>query len=83
MQRVSNLTGVSGIFSMSDQDTSINIGLVTVASVIPSGDFAKITFDCASGAAAPDASAFSCTPDVTTLLGSDVSATCSISVATP
>jgi hypothetical protein len=81
--RVTNLTGVSGIFSMGDQDTAINVGLVSLASAIPPGNFVRIVFDCVGGAAAPDAGAFMCTPDVSTVLGSQVDATCSVAVTTP
>jgi len=90
-QRVTNLTGVTGgLFSVGDNDSDgdnvddeLAIGLVSLGTSIPSGAFARVSFDCASGATIPDATDFGCTPDVASDAGSSVDATCSVTVATP
>ena len=82
LARVTNLTGVSGgLFSVGDQDDKVNIGLVSISQTIPSGNFAKVQFDCTPGASAPPASAFTCTPDVSTLDGTPVTAQCALTAS--
>jgi hypothetical protein len=84
LARVTNLTGVSGgLFNVGDQDTQVNIGLVSLGTSIPAGSFASVRFDCASGASAPAASAFSCSVDASSSLGSEVTAQCALVVTTP
>ncbi len=79
LQRIVNLTGLSGgLFSASDNDSRLNVGLISIGSPIPAGPFIGITFDCVEGAAAPTSSAFSCTVDAATILGDSVPATCQI-----
>jgi len=85
--RVTNLSGASGLFQPGDQDSdpqnaSINVGLISTGSAIPPGSFARIVFDCIEGATAPGADDFDCTPDVSSLLGNTVDATCTVSVVT-
>lgn len=85
--RVTNLSGVSGLFQPGDQDSdpenaSINVGLISTGSAIPPGNFARIVFDCVGGATAPVAGDFVCTPDVSSLLGNTIAATCTVSVVT-
>jgi len=84
LARVTNLTGVQGLFNVGDVDTSnlLNVGLVSLSSTIPSGNFTRVRFDCASGAALPAASAFTCAVDAATFEGNQVSPTqCVITVA--
>jgi len=85
--RVTNVSGASGLFQPGDQDSdpenaSINVGLISTGSAIPPGSFARIVFDCVEGASAPVAADFACTPDVSSLLGNTVDATCTVSVVT-
>jgi hypothetical protein len=85
--RVTNLSGASGLFQAGDQDTdpetaSINVGLISTGSAIAPGAFARIVFDCADGATAPVSGDFDCTPDVSSLLGNTLEASCSIVVVT-
>ena len=84
-QRVSNLTGVSGgLFSVGDQDDEINIGLISIGSTIPPGNFARVRFDCASGASLPASGAFTCTVDASTSDGNPVTPSpCVITVSAP
>ena len=83
--RVSNLTGVTGgLFNVGDQDADslLNIGLISIGSTIPSGNFARVRFDCASGATLPAAGAFTCTVDASTGDGNPVTPTqCVLTVA--
>lgn len=86
-QRVTNLTGVSGgLFSVGDQDgdSLLNVGLISIGATIPSGNFARVRFDCASGASLPAAGAFTCTVDASTSDGNAVAPNqCVITVAVP
>ena len=81
--RVKNLTGVTGgLFSVGDDDSVLNVGLVSIGSNIPAGPFAQATFDCLPGQPAPQASDFSCVATVSDLNGFDVlGASCSASVS--
>jgi len=86
LARVTNLTGVQGLFNVGDIDTSnlLNVGVVSLAATIPSGGFARVRFDCASGAALPAASAFTCAVDAATFEGNQVAPTqCVITVSRP
>ncbi|MFM8412685.1 MAG: hypothetical protein ACKOCT_20725 [Alphaproteobacteria bacterium] len=81
--RVVNLTGVTGgLFNVGDDDSILNVGLVSIGSSIPPGPFARATFDCIPGQSAPTASDFGCVATVADLNGLDVpGATCSASVS--
>ena len=86
-QRVTNLTGLSGgLFSVGDQDgdSLLNVGLISIGATIPSGNFARVRFDCASGATLPAAGAFTCTVDASTSDGNGVTPNqCVITVTAP
>lgn len=86
-QRVTNLTGLSGgLFSVGDQDgdSLLNVGLISIGTTIPSGGFARVRFDCASGASVPAAGAFTCTVDASTSDGNAVTPNqCVITVSAP
>lgn len=86
-QRVTNLTGLSGgLFSVGDQDgdSLLNVGLISIGTTIPSGGFARVRFDCASGASLPPAGAFTCTVDASTSDGNAVTPNqCVITVSAP
>jgi hypothetical protein len=89
LARVTNLSGASGLFSAGDQDSDqsgsddlLSVGLISTGSAIPAGDFARVVFDCLAGQPAPAADDFDCTPDVSSLFGNTVDATCSVSVTT-
>jgi hypothetical protein len=76
--RVTNLTGVTGgLFNVGDQDAEslLNIGLISIGQTIPSGPFARVRFDCATGATLPAPSAFTCTVDASTGDGNPVTPT--------
>jgi len=66
--RVSNVSGVSGLFQATDMETQLRAGLISIAAPIPAGPFVRVHFDCAGGAA-PPASAFGCTLEASTLEG--------------
>jgi hypothetical protein len=66
--RVSNVSGVSGLFQATDMETQVRAGLISVATAIPAGPFVRVQFDCVGGAA-PSASAFGCTLEASTLEG--------------
>jgi hypothetical protein len=87
LERVANLTGVqAGLFSAGDQDDQslLNVGLISTTTAIPPGSFARARFDCAQGASAPPASAFTCSVDASTLAGNEVSPNqCVVTVTTP
>lgn len=84
LARVDNLTGLdSGLFSASDNDESkanpiLTVGLVSLSDPIPSGAFARIRFDCTESR--PPVGDFSCTADVSNLLGETIPAQCSLSL---
>lgn len=81
--RVTNLTGVTGgLFNVGDDDSILNVGLVSIGTSIPPGQFARATFDCIPGQGAPVASDFQCQATVADLNGLDVpGASCSASVS--
>lgn len=83
-QRVSNLTGVDGLFQVGDDEAAskISVGLVSLSTSIPSGPFCKIQFDCTDGQNI-NTSQFSCAPDVADVDGGQVSATCALSLSAP
>lgn len=81
--RVTNLTGVTGgLFNVGDDDSTLNVGLVSIGTSIPAGPFARATFDCIPGQSAPTASDFQCAATVADLNGLDVpGASCAASVS--
>lgn len=89
LARVTNLSGAGGLFSAGDQDSDQNgtddllsVGVISTASAVAPGTFARVVFDCASGASVPTVDDFSCTPDVSSLFGTTIDASCSVSLAT-
>ncbi len=84
--RATNLTGKSGFFNISDQsstggntDDQVVIGLIATPQVIPPGNFASVTFDCAAGTSVPTPGSFTCTPDLSTNSGTTVTgASCAV-----
>jgi hypothetical protein len=84
LARVTKLASSAGIFSAADSDTDadtvddrIAVGLFgTVA--IPPGNFAQVVFDCVAGQPQPQLADFTCTPDVSSLFGNPVAATCEV-----
>lgn len=89
LARVTNLSGAGGLFSAGDQDSDqsgsddlLSVGLISTGSAVSAGDFARVLFDCVSGASAPTADDFDCIPDVSSLFGNTLEATCSVTVAT-
>jgi hypothetical protein len=84
LARVTNLTGVNGLFGVSDQDDPpppfLNFGLTSGGQPIPAGPFVSVRFDCV-GSGAVEASQFSCDDfAVATFSGSEQSP-CSLSVS--
>ena len=89
LARVTNLSGAGGLFSAGDQDSDqsgtddlLSVGLISTGSAVPAGDFARVVFDCVTGQPAPTVDDFDCTPDVSSLFGNTLDATCSVSVQT-
>lgn len=81
--RLTNLTGQSGIFSGGDQDSDANgtddrvsIGLVLGSGAIAPGAFAEVELDCPAGDA-PLVSDFSCTLDASDENGNPIPGSCS------
>lgn len=66
--RVSNASGVGGLFQATDMETQLRAGLISIAAPIPAGPFVRVQFDC-SGGTAPPANAFGCTLEASTLEG--------------
>jgi len=66
--RVSNVSGLSGLFQVTDTESALRAALVSISQSIPAGPFVRITFDCAGGSA-PPASAFGCALEASTLDG--------------
>lgn len=66
--RVSNVSGIGGLFQATDMDTQLRVGLISVSAPIPAGPFVRVRLDCV-GAAIPPASAFGCTLEASTLEG--------------
>src|SRR5262249_22785231 len=83
---VDNLTGISnGLFSAGDVDadpnnSTLNIGLLSLQQTIPTGDFARAHFACVAGQPRPSAGDFSCSASGSTLQGGDVPTQCSLVV---
>lgn len=81
LSRVTNLSGVSGgLFSVGDNDSVLNVGLVSLSTAIPAGQFARATFDCVPGQSSPVAGDFTCTPDVSSFFGNTLAGTCQVAV---
>lgn len=66
--RVSNVSGIGGLFQATDMDTQLRVGLISVSAPIPAGPFVRVQLDCIGGAI-PPASAFGCTLEASTLEG--------------
>jgi len=84
-ERVTNLTGINGLFQVGDDDASlkISVGLVSVGDSIPPGAFARIQFDCETGTTI-QTSQFVCNvDDVADINGAQVPATCALSLSAP
>jgi hypothetical protein len=84
LSRVTNLTGLDGIFSAGDNDTDLDgiddtlaVGLIDLSSPIPSGNFASAQFDCRPPQV-PSLTDFTCTADLSTANGKPVDGTCSV-----
>ncbi len=84
-----NLSGVTGIFTFGDNDVAVpgdgfndrlSPGLLAIPGDIPPGAFARATFACRAGAAAPSPSEFSCTSDVSDVNGFTVASSCSLDI---
>lgn len=81
LARVANLSGVTGgLFSVGDNDSVLNVGLVSLATPIPAGNFARATFDCVAGQPAPALGDFACTADVSSFFGNTIPGTCQLSI---
>ena len=85
LARVTNVSGTNGLFSAGDQDASgdgfddrISIGLISTAAAIAPGAFARVVFDCVAGAPRPTIADFACTPDVSSLFGTTLEASCAV-----
>ena len=81
-ERLTNLTGQSGIFSGGDQDSNANgtddrisIGLVLGSAAIAAGPFSEVEFDCPAGDA-PLVSDFACTLDASDANGDPIAGSC-------
>jgi hypothetical protein len=88
--RVTNQTGVAGLFQTGDNDVVVpgdgrndrlSVGLVAIPGPIPPGPLARVVFDC-DGDSPPTLGEFTCTPDVSSALGLGVPATCQLSLST-
>jgi hypothetical protein len=84
LDRLTNLSGQSGIFSGGDQDSDadgtddrVSIGLVLGAAAIVPGPFAEAEFDCPAGDA-PLVSDFACMLDASDANGDAISGSCSL-----
>lgn len=88
LERVTNLTGRSGIFSAGDADSDgsggddrLSVGLIDLSDPgIAAGPFAAVEFDC-SGGEAPLVTDFACTLDASDLDGAPLPGTCAVGVS--
>ena len=87
--RVTNLTGATdglleaadGARAGSSRDDQASVALVSLSRSIPAGPFARIRFDCVTGAAEPSAADFSCTAEAAAFDGSPVvPTTCTVAL---
>jgi hypothetical protein len=86
LARVTNLTGVNGLFTVGDNDTDVDgeddqlsIGVISLVSPIAPGVFAEARFDC-SELDAPLVGDFGCTLDASDEDGNAVAGTCSLAL---
>lgn len=87
LARLTNLTGLAGIFSAGDADTDMSglddrlaVGLIYLAQPgIVAGGFAEVAFDCATGEA-PLVTDFACTLDASDIEGAPIAGSCSVAV---
>jgi hypothetical protein len=84
--RVTNLTGLGGIFSAGDNDSDgdslddrLVVGLVVSSGSVPAGPFADVKFDCSAGEA-PLVSDFACSIDASDGNGDPVAGSCSVTI---
>jgi hypothetical protein len=84
LERLTNLTGQSGIFSGGDVDSDadgtddrLSVGLVLGSATIAPGSFADAKFDCIAEQA-PLVSDFSCTIDASDENGDPIAGTCTL-----
>jgi hypothetical protein len=84
LDRLTNLTGQSGIFSGGDVDSDsdgtddrLSVGLVLGSATIAAGAFADAKFDCTAGEA-PLVSDFACTLDASDANGAPIAGSCSL-----
>jgi hypothetical protein len=83
VDRISNLSGVSnGLFQVADNDSSVSVGLVSLATPIPQGGFASIRFDCTPGTTV-STSQFECSTVGSNSLGLEVAVACGIALTSP
>lgn len=86
LDRVTNLTGISGLFGAGDipidvEESILNAGLVSLGAPIPAGDFLEVDFDCV-GPVVAGLGDLTCIVDVTTLEGDSVLASCELTLET-
>jgi hypothetical protein len=84
-----NISGVPGIFNFGDNDVAVpgdgfndtlSVGLLALPGDIPPGQLATQAFACRQGAAAPIASEFACSSDVSDVNSFTVPSTCSVAI---
>jgi hypothetical protein len=83
--RVTNLTGVSAVLGVRDEDDKVppflNFGLTTGAQPLPAGSLVRVRFDCV-GPGTPSAGQFTCAPlAIATFLGEETQAPCTLNVS--
>ncbi|MEW6270344.1 MAG: DUF1566 domain-containing protein [Thermodesulfobacteriota bacterium] len=86
LTRVSNLTGINGLFTVGDNDTDLDgeddqlsVGLISLGTPIPPGAFAEARFDCGE-LEAPLVGDFGCTLDASDEDGNEVAGTCYVAL---
>ncbi|MBY0275129.1 hypothetical protein K2Z84_07305 [Candidatus Binatia bacterium] len=88
LARISNLTGIAGLFNGADVDLTgdgsedaVSASLISLAQPIVAGPFVSIVFDCVAPGEEPMTSDFGCTSDVADIAGRTLPSTCTVEIS--
>lgn len=90
LPRITNLTGISGLFNGADNDSNgdtvdeeVSASLISILEPILPGPFVSILFDCVAPDSLPEAQDFACTSDAANYDGVTLSSTCAVEISIP
>lgn len=88
LARISNLTGIAGLFNGADVDLTgdgtedaVSASLISLSEPIIAGPFVSIVFDCLAPSEEPNTIDFGCTSDVADSAGRTLPSTCTVAIS--